>query len=60
MLVSFSYVFFRDGAPEGYSTEIFLAVLLLFWLGGAGLVAYAASKPCLIVAVDDSSSVRVT
>jgi hypothetical protein len=59
MLVTMSYLMYRDGPPEGYSIPATLAILLFFWVGGAALAVFAASKACFLVTVLNSKSVQV-
>lgn len=59
MLLLMTVALHRGVPTGGHSFESVLAVLLLFWALGAGLLAYAASKPCFTVSVDASACVRV-
>lgn len=59
MLVLMTWALHRGVPTGGYSYEAVLAVLLLFWLMGIALLAYAASKPCFFVTVDASTHVQV-
>ena len=57
MLCAMSYVFYRDGVPEGYSHAVTTGVLAIFWIAGFGLAAFAASKPCFLVTINDRQAV---
>ncbi len=59
MLVLMTVAWSRGVPTGGYSYEVVLAVLLLFWALGIGLLAYVASKPCFTVSIDASARVRV-
>lgn len=59
-LVAFTWLMARDGAPEGYAPEFMLLLLALFWLGGFGLTAHAASHPCYVVTVQGDGMVTFT
>ncbi|MFO1412733.1 MAG: hypothetical protein U1F10_02235 [Burkholderiales bacterium] len=50
-----THVLFRDGPPAGHSPLLIGAIFLFFWLGGFGLLAFAASRPCIFVVVDGRS-----
>lgn len=60
MLGAMTYVFIRDGTPAGYSPIFFLAVMAFFWLGGAALAVFAASKHCLAVTVGPRATLLIT
>ena len=51
MLLAMSWVFVRDGAPDGYAPELLLLVMGFFWMGGLVLVVFACSQPCYRVKV---------
>lgn len=60
MLLAMSWVFVRDGAPDGYSPELVLLIMAIFWLGGLGLIAFVAGKPCYLVKVIAGEGIQVT
>lgn len=47
----FTWILVRDGAPEGQSPHVLQAVMAVFWIAGAGLLAFALSKPCYTVSI---------
>lgn len=51
MLLAMSWVFVRDGAPDGYTPELLLLVMGFFWMGGLVLAVFACSQPCFRVKV---------
>ncbi len=56
-LSAMTFLVLRDGAPSGYSLSFTVAVLLLFWTGGLGLLAYASAKPCSRVTLQPDGEV---
>jgi len=50
----------RDGAPAGSSRLTVSLLIGAFWVGGVGLVRFAAAKPCLFVTLDSSDDIGVT
>ena len=59
MLVSFTWIFQRDGAPDGFPQEAMAALLGVFWLGGLGLAAKAMNSPLCSVSVDSKGDVSL-
>ena len=60
MLAAMTRLSFTDGVPDGTSPALLTGILMLFWLGGAGLVAYVSSKPCTTVSVGRDSRISCT
>jgi hypothetical protein len=59
MLVAFTGLFLRDGAPAGTSKALVLGVLGLFWVAGIGVSAVVAGKPLVTVEVRSRGRVYV-
>jgi hypothetical protein len=59
MLLAFTWLYLRDGAPPGNSDLVLVLVLCLFWLGGTGLVAHVLSTPLMLAAIDDEGKVSL-
>lgn len=59
MLIAFTGLFLRDGAPAGESPLLFVGVLAVFWIGGIGAAGYAASLCLIEVRVVTIGVVRV-
>ncbi len=59
LVVAMTYVFLRDGPPDGYSQPLVAALLALFWLFALAAFGYAASRPCVTVSVSSTGDVRV-
>jgi hypothetical protein len=51
MLVMFTMLVIRDGAPKGYSLPFTTGVLGIFWLAGVALVRVVVGKPCFLASV---------
>lgn len=60
MLLAMSWVFVRDGAPEGYAPELLLLVMVFFWMGGLVLAVFVSSTPCYRVKVFAGQGMQVT
>ena len=59
MLLAMSWVFVRDGAPDGYAPELLLLVMGFFWMGGLVLAVFACSQPCYRVKVFAGEGIQV-
>jgi hypothetical protein len=59
MLLAFSWIFLRDGAPDGFPNEAMAAILAVFWLAGMGLAAHALNSPISWVTVDSRGDVAL-
>lgn len=59
-LVAMTYAYFRDGPPGGSSSLIIPMILVLFWIVGVGLCAFALNKPCVFVAAGPGNVASVT
>ncbi len=59
MLLAMSWVFVRDGAPDGYSPELVLLIMGFFWMGGLCLAVFASSQPCYWVKVFAGQGIQV-
>lgn len=59
MLIAFTGLFLRDGAPAGHSPLFMVGVLAVFWIGGIGAAGYAASLCLIEVRVAALGVVRV-
>ena len=51
MLLAFTWVFRRDGAPPGYHPLVSYGLMALFWAGGLGLAAHVSGRPCYRVVI---------
>lgn len=60
MLLAFTWIFVRDGAPEGIPNEGMAAILGFFWLGGLGLANHAMNSPSYWITVDSKRQVSLT
>ena len=59
MLLAMSWVFVRDGAPDGYSPELVLLIMGFFWMGGLCLAVFACYQPCYWVKVFAGEGMQV-
>ncbi|MGI1663240.1 hypothetical protein ACRDNQ_13445 [Palleronia sp. KMU-117] len=59
MLVIFTAVLLRDGPPDGQPPQIVLLAMAVFWIGAAGLLGFALSRPVVRVAVGPDGRVEV-
>lgn len=59
VVAAMTYLLFRDGPPPGHPMPVMAVILAVFWLGGLGLAAYVAGKPCLTVTVTPGASMVV-
>jgi hypothetical protein len=59
IVAAMSYVLLRDGPPSGYSIASTAATVGLFWIGGLGGSAFAASHACVTVTVQPNATVRI-
>jgi hypothetical protein len=59
MLLAFTWIFVRDGAPEGIPNEGMAAILGFFWLGGLGLAHHAMNSPLSRVTVDSKGEISL-
>lgn len=60
MLAAMTRLSFTQGAPDGTSPALLTGILMVFWVGGAGLVAYVSSKPCTTVSIGRDRRVSCT
>lgn len=60
MLAAFTWLYFADGEAESTRGLLEHGALLLFWLGGLGLVGWASASPCSFVSVSPGGTVRFT
>jgi hypothetical protein len=60
MLVTITWVYWRDGAPVGYSEAVTRAILAAFWVAGLGIIAYVSSKACFTVSVARDKTITVS
>ncbi|GJL61271.1 MAG: hypothetical protein NPIRA03_41280 [Nitrospirales bacterium] len=54
-----TFVFFRDGAPFGFSPIIVTGAMALLWIGAVGFTVYSASKHCLRVTFQSDSHIFI-
>lgn len=59
MLVAFTGLFLRDGAPAGTPPWLMVGVLGLFWVAGISITAWATSKSLVRVEVRSRGRVHI-
>lgn len=60
MLGAMTWLLATQGPPPGYSMVSTAAIMLAFWMAGAGLIAYVGRKSCTTVAVGPGEAVACT
>lgn len=59
MLLAFTWLFLRDGAPAGTSPLLMAGVLCLFWFAGISISAWALGHPLVDVEVRSRGRVQI-
>lgn len=60
MLIAMTWVLYRDSTPPGYSANLVVAVLGVFWLAAVALVWFTISQPCVVIRINANGVVHVT